>query len=234
MAAPKIEAILTVTDTAANATQAITLANAIQENITSKKDEIQTAAGATNYDFSGKLSYSWPAKLSLDPLNRNDANYEPLFPYGFGLSYQDTDTLGDDLDESGNGGVVVPVTLPGTVEAELYASSFGIQLEPTNDIGGGSNIGYTNPGDWLEYTIDVPSAGDYLIEYRVASQTGSTGFQVLLDGVLVDTQAVPNTGGWQIWQNNSATVSLQAGAQTLRINSVGSNWNLNWISFTSL
>ena len=29
--------------------------------------------------------------------NRNDAGYAPLFPYGFGLTYADKDTLGDDL-----------------------------------------------------------------------------------------------------------------------------------------
>ena len=37
-----------------------------------------------DYDFHGKLSFSWP-KDANPKLNVGDSNYEPLFPYGFGL-----------------------------------------------------------------------------------------------------------------------------------------------------
>ena len=40
-----------------------------------------------NYDFVGKLSFSWPRTVSQTALNRNDPSYDPLFPYGFGLRY---------------------------------------------------------------------------------------------------------------------------------------------------
>lgn len=59
----------------------------------------KTAAGATNFDFSGKLSFSWPRTTDQTELNRFDEPYNPLFTYGFGLSYQDIDTLGDNLPE---------------------------------------------------------------------------------------------------------------------------------------
>jgi beta-glucosidase len=55
--------------------------------------------GAVNFDFTGKLSYSWPKDPSQATVNRNDPDYEPLFPYGFGLTYGDVDTLSDDLPE---------------------------------------------------------------------------------------------------------------------------------------
>lgn len=42
--------------------------------------------GEENYDFTGKLSFSWPRGVSQTTLNRNDAKYDPLFPYGFGLT----------------------------------------------------------------------------------------------------------------------------------------------------
>lgn len=48
------------------------------------------AAGAVSHDFKGKLSYSWPKRADQTPLNRGDANYDPLFAYGYGLSYADT------------------------------------------------------------------------------------------------------------------------------------------------
>ncbi len=40
-----------------------------------------------DYNFTGKLSHSWPRNMSQIPINFGDANYDPLFPYGFGLSY---------------------------------------------------------------------------------------------------------------------------------------------------
>ncbi len=44
------------------------------------------ADGDIAYDFTGKLSYSWPARADQTPLNRGDQR-EPLFSYGYGLSY---------------------------------------------------------------------------------------------------------------------------------------------------
>ncbi|HEY4367682.1 MAG TPA: glycoside hydrolase family 3 protein [Steroidobacteraceae bacterium] len=53
--------------------------------------------GTVNHDFTGKLSFSWPRRSEAMPLNRNDEHYDPLFAYGFGLTFQDADTLQDDL-----------------------------------------------------------------------------------------------------------------------------------------
>jgi beta-glucosidase len=43
--------------------------------------------GSVRNDFRGRLSYSWPARADQGPLNRGDANYSPLFAYGYGLRY---------------------------------------------------------------------------------------------------------------------------------------------------
>lgn len=56
-------------------------------------------AGNIQHDFKGKLSFSWPATPVQSPLNVGEKNYTPLFAYGYGLSYQDKDVLGDDLSE---------------------------------------------------------------------------------------------------------------------------------------
>ncbi|MBE0380358.1 glycoside hydrolase family 3 protein [Pseudoalteromonas prydzensis] len=49
--------------------------------------------GKTQYDFTGKLSFSWPKYDDQYTLNLNDADYEPLFAYGYGLTYQDNITV---------------------------------------------------------------------------------------------------------------------------------------------
>ena len=39
-----------------------------------------------DYDFVGRLPMSWPRSMAQIPINVGDAEYDPLFPYGFGLS----------------------------------------------------------------------------------------------------------------------------------------------------
>jgi len=42
-----------------------------------------------DYAPTGKLPASWPKSMSQIPINKSDsANYNPLFPYGYGLTYQ--------------------------------------------------------------------------------------------------------------------------------------------------
>jgi beta-glucosidase len=39
-----------------------------------------------DYPFTGKLPHSWPKSMQQIPINVGDAQYDPLFPYGFGLT----------------------------------------------------------------------------------------------------------------------------------------------------
>lgn len=43
--------------------------------------------GEPRSDFTGRLSFSWPQKADQGPLNVGDEVYEPLFAYGYGLTY---------------------------------------------------------------------------------------------------------------------------------------------------
>jgi len=61
---------------------------------------IPDAKNKARYDFSGKLSFSWPASPDQTPLNIGQENYAPLFPYGFGLTYADKNLLADNLSEA--------------------------------------------------------------------------------------------------------------------------------------
>ena len=35
----------------------------------------------------GALSHSWPRAMAQVPINVGDPGYDPLFPYGYGLTY---------------------------------------------------------------------------------------------------------------------------------------------------
>ena len=45
------------------------------------------ADGKPRHDFGGRLSFSWPRTAAQLQLNKGDADYEPLFPLGYGLTY---------------------------------------------------------------------------------------------------------------------------------------------------
>lgn len=119
------------------------------------------------------------------------------------------------------------------LEAEAWDDAGDVQLEDTADEGGGQNVGWVDPGDFLQYTVNIPADGTYNITYRLASSGGSDGFETSVGGVVVDTQAVADTGGWQEWTSQTAAVDLVAGEQTLRLDFVGGAININWIKITN-
>ena len=40
-----------------------------------------------DFNFTGKLSMTWPRSMKQIPINYGDSSYDPLFKFGFGLSY---------------------------------------------------------------------------------------------------------------------------------------------------
>ncbi|MBP1965354.1 carbohydrate-binding protein [Paenibacillus aceris] len=118
------------------------------------------------------------------------------------------------------------VEIPATIEAEDYVNMSGIQTENSSE--GGKNVGYIDPGDWMDYSIIVPSTGTYKVNYRVSVNSGKTGsVNFLVDGVSQKITSLPSTGGWQNWATVSDTVSLSQGAHTVRLQVVNGGWNFN-------
>jgi hypothetical protein len=145
-----------------------------------------------------------------------------------------------------------PAVIPGIIEAENYdtggqgtayndndAANNGGQYRPTEGVDiencteGGYNVGWTNSGEWLKYTVNVTTAGTYTLQARVASGVGNKNFYVELDGVNISgILTVPNTGGWQAWQTLTVTTpALTAGQKTLRIVMQANDFNINYIRF---
>ncbi len=127
---------------------------------------------------------------------------------------------------------IATISLPGKVEAENYSSMSGVQTENTADAGGGKNVGYIDNGDWMNYNVNVLTAGSYTVNLRVATPNYGTQLQIKNSaGQVLATVNAPITGGFQNWQTVSAQVNLSAGAQTLKIQSTGAPWNFNWMEF---
>src|SRR5829696_8411157 len=117
------------------------------------------------------------------------------------------------------------------IEAESFTAMSGIQTEFTQDAGGGLNVGWIEQGDWMDYSVTVPSSGTYTINLRVATPNPGAQLQIKRsDGLVLSTANLPNTWGWQSWQTISTTITLSAGTQTIRVQSSSSQgYNINWL-----
>lgn len=109
-----------------------------------------------------------------------------------------------------------------------------VDIESCTDAGGGYNVGWATAGEWLEYTVNVQTAGTYNLDLRVAcSGTGRT-VSVSMDGATVaNALAIPNTNGWQTWSTVTVNdIPLQAGSQVMRITIGQTDYvNINYFEF---
>ncbi|HYG38164.1 MAG TPA: discoidin domain-containing protein, partial [Cytophagales bacterium] len=121
-------------------------------------------------------------------------------------------------------------TIPGKIEAEAYTAMSGIQTEATADAGGGLNVGWIDAGDWMDYSLAVPTAGNYKVNFRIASTIAAAKLQLKVGPSTTDV-TLPNTGGYQTWATVSTTMALNAGNQTIRISALTNGFNFNWMQF---
>lgn len=148
-------------------------------------------------------------------------------------------------------------TFPGTIEMENYdeggeGMSFhdadmvndgGVYREDGVDVvclGGTDNknctgyaVGYTQVGEWLEYTVNVKEAGDYLFRANVASGLDGSGFLLFLDGKAVtDTVKIPKGEDWNTYGTVDGKIGkVSAGKHVLKVQFTGSYANVDWIRF---
>lgn len=83
----------------------------------------------------------------------------------------------------------------------------------------GLSVGRNRDGEWLEYTVDVASGGDYDIDVRVASGHGGTPGQltVLVDGIAAGSTAVASNGWWVFDDQRVGSARLEAGKSVVRL-----------------
>ena len=125
-------------------------------------------------------------------------------------------------------------TVGDRIEAEAYYDMRGIQLEATQDEGGGQNVGWTDPGDFLIYKFSVDTAGTYRVLYRIAALHGGR-ITISFNDEVMATTTFSVTGGWQSWRNVESTVfELEPGEYTIRIDILQGGFNINWFSIVEV
>ncbi|MCW5556761.1 MAG: carbohydrate-binding protein, partial [Verrucomicrobiae bacterium] len=135
----------------------------------------------------------------------------------------------ENFDEGGEGlgyHDTTPANNGGAYRAEA------VDIGATGDIGGGYAVGWTEAGEWLEFSIHVEEAGAYRLRARTArGQSRNRTVRFLFDGVdPTGDLVVPATGNWNTYVTvESEPFELAAGAQVLRADMADGGFDLNWI-----
>lgn len=118
-----------------------------------------------------------------------------------------------------------------------YRRNNGDPLSDAVDIeGNGVNIGYTNVGEWLLYTVEVQDAGEYFAEISLSANGINGKYRLEVDGENVTgTVIVPNNGSWGDWRWHPVPpleINLPAGKHKIKFFFEGSDFNLRALRFT--
>lgn len=131
----------------------------------------------------------------------------------------------------------VRYNIPGRIQAENYAYNNGLVPESCSDTGGGLDMGYAAPGDYMDYRVYVSQPKYYTINVRVASERSSSqlGLRVEEGNIFreVGVVNITSTGGWQTWKTVSTEVFLKEGRYTLRLYVKSGEFNTNWFEAMS-
>ena len=97
----------------------------------------------------------------------------------------------------------------------------------------GYAIGYTQAGEWVEYSVNVILASKYVFRANVATGLEGGSFRLFLDGkAITDTVVVPQGEDWNTYGFvQGETAELEKGDHVLRIQFTGSYVNMDWIQF---
>jgi len=112
----------------------------------------------------------------------------------------------------------------------------GVDIEANGDSDGlPYNVGWTDAGEWLRFTIQDVTPGTYDVKIRVAAPSSGGIFFAQLNGTNLGVIDVPGTGGWYEWQNMVIPdVEVSSGEQFLKIQIVQEGFNIERITFESV
>jgi hypothetical protein len=175
---------------------------------------------------SGQLSASKNIEIKDDKRHviTGDAPYiVPIVDYdigGEGIAYHDN-------DENNNGG-------------SSYRKDLG---DPNNNVDISNNpynIGWTDVGEWLKFTLEVKDAGDYEFDLNVTVNGDNVGYTLEIDGTKIAPKLdLLNNGSWGDYrwhyERNSLpkpVLTLTKGVHEIKYHFVTGSFNISEMKFT--
>ncbi|MDD5687532.1 MAG: discoidin domain-containing protein [Elusimicrobia bacterium] len=219
-----------VDSTANDGSEAVTLPNSASSNCLIRLVEISggtTDSSNTNFTITvtGQMSYANNGNPWLIGIGTTTIELENYDTGGQNEAYYDT--------TSGN-------------QSGAYRTNEDVDIENCSDTGGGYDIGYAVATEWLEYSVNMSETAEYHIIMRGAILGTASPFHIefgthnLTPYRVTPSVTIPDTGGWQIWQDVevSSRVALSQGNQIMKLvmdTGAGAyNGNFNYIKIIRL
>jgi predicted alpha-1,6-mannanase (GH76 family) len=112
-----------------------------------------------------------------------------------------------------------PATAGTTYQAEdgtLHA--LGLEASHADYNGWGYVAGWNADGQWVDFHVDVATAGTYQLTLRYAAGAGDATRLVYANGAnVVANQKFASTGSWDTWATVTVSATLPAGASTVSV-----------------
>ena len=211
--------------------------------------------GIMNSDGSDRASMKWLRQYFKEHLK--DGNCDGVTVTSTDINYSD-----EKQQEPYNGTAIV-IDMKDTIQAEHFdKAGIGYGNDSYSDGSSGNNgdanfrmdedvdiwvggadmkglvIGYTEPGDWVEYTVDFKHKGPYTIKASVSAAGETSSFKLYVDDIpITNEMSVPKTGdeSWDTYQEIGGKVdSVSIGKHILKIEVVGGWFNLDYIVFENV
>lgn len=211
------------------------------------------------YDGSTLIGEDTTAPYEIKATNLDLGNHGMYAKIYVGSFFNVTNTItiqvGEQVPYSG-----IPISIPGSIESGLYDKFEGgigqgiayVDVSQTNegdfrtneyvDVGTDTNegkyIGWITAGEWVEYTIDVQTAGNYDLSFRYASANPAGGgpFHLEMDGNIISSDIFVNSTSstnWSTWATKTVNnIELNKGIQVLRVAFSNGEFNLGKLTFT--
>ena len=150
-----------------------------------------------------------------------------------------------------------PIAIPGKVEMEEYDE--GVEgvvyyevntgwepspalnpFRPGDDVdvvetGSEYSVGYTETTEWMDYTVDVATAGDYEFSFRVAQQNDGSPvgkISIYLDDVLIiDSRNMTFTNNWSTFESvtHESPIYISGGTHIMRVEFEAGSVDIDYI-----
>src|SRR6188768_3344670 len=138
--------------------------------------------------------------------------------------------------------------IPGTVQAEdfdpegysdsseeneggMYRDAEGVDIKAQ---GGGFVLGWMTSGEWMDYTVNVATEGDYSVVALAGAVDAGRTIELSSCDTSLGTLAIPSIADWgTVSMSDPVTIHLGAGIQVLRVTVGSSDYlDLDALSFT--
>lgn len=88
---------------------------------------------------------------------------------------------------------------------------------------GSGYVDYQNPNnDYVEWTLSVPAAGTYALQFRYALAGSNRPLTLAINGNTIQSDlSFPSTGDWEQWEIVTAYANLSAGRNSVRLTATG-------------